>query len=70
MRCRQLAAVCRSSRGYSRIQGRLCAALFEKHGVAEDRFLANIPPSGLLTLDNDDGTIPMPIIPAGSRFFG
>jgi hypothetical protein len=38
---------------YSRIQERLCAALFERHGFGEDRFLANIPKSGLLTLDGE-----------------
>ena len=38
---------------YAMIQGRLCAALFERYGLAEDRFLANIPWSGLLKMDGE-----------------
>lgn len=38
---------------YSIIQERLCLTLFEKYGMPEDRFLANIPHDGLLSLDGD-----------------
>jgi len=39
-------------REYSITQGRLCAALFKEYGAPEDRFLTNIPSSGLLTFDD------------------
>jgi hypothetical protein len=36
---------------YSATQEQLCSALFKEYGPAEDRFLMNVPSSGLLTLD-------------------
>ena len=38
---------------YVAIQEKLCAALFSKYGAAQDRFITNIPSSGLLKLDDE-----------------
>jgi hypothetical protein len=37
---------------FTLVQQKLCAALFQKHGLA-DKYLTNIPPSGLVKLDSE-----------------
>lgn len=38
---------------YVTVQGKLCVALFTKYGDAKDRYLTNIPLSGLLELEGE-----------------
>ena len=38
-------------RQYVALQKKMSGLLFEKYGAPKDRFLANVPPSGMLTLE-------------------